>query len=172
MRIIRLGAGRESGADDLDKAERFAGRPKADLSPTTHNGGIEAMSTTTTEPGSKPTTTEPSKGNGKVKHAEPSKVNVTEQTASGLLGDYADVAPLVDALARFDDTETAYRKAQDVRVRLADAMANGQRYTPPATWGFGSDNFSAVCAALLGMRTSTGKLRSLARKAGRAILGK
>ena len=127
----------------------------------------------TTEPGAKPTTTtEPSKGNGKVKSTGASKVNVTEQTASALLADYADVAPLVDALARFDDTETAYNKAQDVRERLADAMANGQRYTPPATWGFGSDNLSAVCAALLGMRTSTGKLRSLARKAGRAILGK
>ena len=126
---------------------------------------------TTTEPGAKPTTTtEPSKGNGKVKSA--STVNVTEQSASALLADYADVAPLVDALARFDDTESAYNKAQDVRERLADAMANGQRYTPPATWGFGSDNFSAVCAALLGMRTSTGKLRSLARKAGRAIRGK
>ena len=126
----------------------------------------------TTEPGSKPTTTtEPGKGNGKVKSTGESKVNVTEQTASALLGDYADVAPLVDALARFDDTETAYRKAQDVRVRLADAMANGQRYTPPATWGFGSDNFCAVCAALLGMRTSTGKLRSLARKVGRAVRG-
>ena len=126
----------------------------------------------TTEPGSKPTTTtEPGKGNGKVKQAESSKVNVTEQTASALLGDYADVAPLVDALARFDDTESAYDKARDVRQRLADAMANGQRYTPPSTWGFGSDNFSAVCAALLGMRTSTGKLRSLARKVGRSIRG-
>ena len=124
----------------------------------------------TTEPGTKPTTTtEPSKGNGKVKST--GKVNVTEQTGSALLADYADVAPLVDALARFDDTETAYRKAQDVRERLAEAMANGQRYTPPATWGFGSDNFSAVCAALLGMRTSTGKLRSLARKVGRSVRG-
>jgi len=126
----------------------------------------------TTEPGSKPTTTEPNKGNGKVKHAEPSKVQVTEQSASTLLADYSDVAPLVDALARFEDTESAYAKAQDVRERLADGMANGQRYTPPATWGFGSDNLSAVCAALLGMRTSTGKLRSLARKVGRSIRGK
>ena len=122
----------------------------------------------TTEPGSKPTTTtEPT--NGKAKTAR--KLNVTEQTATAILADYADVAPLVDALAKFDDTETAYHKAQDVRKRLADAMANGQRYTPPATWGFGSDNFCAVCAALLGMRTSTGKLRSLARKVGRAVRG-
>ena len=130
------------------------------------------MSTTTIEPGNKPTTTtEPDKGNGKVKQTEPSKPQVTEQSASTLLADYADVAPLVDALARFEDTESAYNKAQDVRARLADGMANGQRYTPPATWGFGSDNLSAVCAALLGMRTSTGKLRSLARKVGRSIRG-
>ena len=123
----------------------------------------------TTEPGAKPsTTTEPT--DGKVKSA--SKVNVTEQSASTLLADYADVAALVDALARFEDVEAAYGKAQDVRARLADGMANGQRYTPPATWGFGSDNLSAVCAALLGMRTSTGKLRSLARKVGRSIRGK
>ncbi len=129
------------------------------------------MSTIATlEPGSKPTTTtEPSKGNGKAAGAN--KAQVTEQSASTLLAEYADVAPLVDALARFDDAGAAYAKAQDVRERLADAMANGQRYTPPATWGFGSDNFSAVCAALLGMRTSTGKLRSLARKVGRSIRG-
>lgn len=127
------------------------------------------MSTTATLEPTPKATTEPGKGNGQSANAN--KPTVTEQTASGLLADYADVAPLVDVLSRFDDVDAAYAKAQDVRARLADGMANGQRYTPPSAWGFGSDNFSAVCAALLGMRTSTAKLRTLARKVGRTIRG-
>lgn len=48
-----------------------------------------------------------------------------------------------------------------------DLTVNGRGYTPPAEWGIGSNSLAEIAEAILGQRTTDGKLRTAAAKVGK-----
>jgi hypothetical protein len=120
---------------------------------------VETIETSEAPVKTKPTRTAPKVGDFNANHA------------ADILADYSDVAGVVDALSKVTDPEAAYKLAVAVRSRLAWAIEHGAGVTLPKTDGFGSDNFSSIASALLGLRQSTGKVRSLARQVGKRVRG-
>jgi len=98
-----------------------------------------------------------------------SGIVVTSETFLGTLAGYAKTARLVDALVASDnptqDVESAFSAIEALRA-LESA---GKGYTPAESLGFGSENASTIASAILGKRASTAKIRTMARKIGRAV---
>lgn len=97
-----------------------------------------------------------------------SDVVVTSEVFLDTLSRYSKVARLVDALVASDNPTADIESAFSAIEALHAMEANGKGYTPAESLGFGSENASTIASAILGKRTSTAKIRGLARKIGRS----
>jgi len=99
----------------------------------------------------------------------PDQSIVDQSTFIGLARDYRSSRALVDALAKLSDNEreAAFLNAESIIGRLENMADNGADYTPKSTFGFGSENSANIARAVLGLRTSSGKIKSEFSKLGR-----
>lgn len=97
-----------------------------------------------------------------------SGVVITSEVFMANLSGYAKHARLIDALVGSENPTEAIESAFGTIEALHAMEADGKGYTPAESLGFGSENASTIAGALLGRRTSTAKIRGLARKVGRA----
>jgi hypothetical protein len=100
--------------------------------------------------------------------------DVSLDTAKDFLAQYANVKSLLDAAVRQDNPGQWLRDRIDAVVETItfarECIQSGKGLTLPQSMGFGSDSFSAICAAIVNERAANGSLKSKAGKAGRAIL--
>lgn len=94
---------------------------------------------------------------------------VNEAGFIGLARDYRAARALVDALSKLSDNErdSAVLNAESIIGRLEAMSENGADYTPKSAFGFGSENAANIANAVLGRRTSSGKIKSGFSKLGR-----
>ncbi len=97
-----------------------------------------------------------------------SGVAITSEVFLDTLSGYSRVSRLVDAIIGSDNPTADIESAFGVIDALHAMETNGKGYTPAENLGFGSENAGTIAAALLGKRTSTSKIRTLARKIGRS----
>lgn len=95
-------------------------------------------------------------------------VAVTSEVFLANLSGYAKHARLVDAIVGSQNPTADIEEAFSVIESLRSMEASGKGYTPAETLGFGSENASTIAMAILGKRTSTARIRGLARKIGRS----
>ncbi len=80
---------------------------------------------------------------------------------------YKDAKAIVDAASKYDSKDDAVAALDHAWAVMESQAAEGGRYTPDRSLGFGSDNATVIAESILGRRNTVGATRKAFRELGK-----